>query len=229
MDDQGNTMARRTMLGLMAGGVSALLGGCGLLGGNSYHFKMTVEVETPQGLRTGSSVYEVYADKRLALTSEEAEISDGLRGQALIVDLPQGPVFALLKRDGTSGLYLHRAVTAALNGQMFKDLPDLIAMTGKLGGAFAGTAKAELPRKDWPLMVRFKDINDPKSVERVDPDAIGVKRILLETTSDDLTAGVEKRLSWIENGQKLGITPTPSAKGIPLGNFRGLFSTELAK
>lgn len=54
-------MARRTILAGLAGGMAALLAGCGLLGGNKYRFRMTVEVDTPQGLRSGSSVYEVSA------------------------------------------------------------------------------------------------------------------------------------------------------------------------
>lgn len=172
---------------------------------------MTVEAETSQGMKAGSSVYEVYADKRLALTSEEAEISDGLRGQALVVDLPQGPVFALLKQDGNSGLYLHRAVTVALSGRMFKGLDDLIAMTGKLGGAFAGTARAELPRENWPMMVRFRDINDPASVEKVEPEAIGIRRIIVETTGDAVSTGIAKRLAWLGNeGAKGNVVSGPT-------------------
>ena len=38
----------------------------------------------------------------------------------------------------------------------------------KLGGWFA-SAKAELRPEDWPMVVRFRDLNDPKSVEEVDP------------------------------------------------------------
>jgi hypothetical protein len=47
------------------------------------------------------------------------------------------------------------------------------------------------------MMVRFRDLNDPKSVERVDPEAAGVKRIIVETTGDDVTTGIEKRLGWL--------------------------------
>ena len=67
----------------------------------------------------------------------------------------------------------------------------------RLSGSGDGEVKAELPRDTWPMMVRFRNINDPKSVERVKPEAIGVKRILLETTSDDVTTGIEKRLGWL--------------------------------
>jgi hypothetical protein len=50
-------MARRGALGLLAGTVAALLSGCGsFFRSGSYRFRMTVEVETPEGVRTGSSV-----------------------------------------------------------------------------------------------------------------------------------------------------------------------------
>ena len=48
-------MARRGVIGLLAGGIAAFLGGCGILGSkSSYRFKMTVEVDTPEGVRSGS-------------------------------------------------------------------------------------------------------------------------------------------------------------------------------
>ena len=47
------------------------------------------------------------------------------------------------------------------------------------------------------MIVKFRDLNDPKSVEMVDPVAIGVKRIVIETTGDAVTAGIEERLGWL--------------------------------
>ena len=190
-------MARRGVMGVLAGAAAAVLGGCGVLGGEkSYRFRMTVEVETPLGLRTGSGVYEVSARKLIALTSEEAEGSAGARGEATVVDLADGPLFVLLKNDD-AGQPLHSRVTAALAPDaQIRNIDDYLATVGKLGGWFGG-ARAELPREDWPMIVRFRDIADPKSVEKVDPEAIGVKRIVVETTSDDVTTGIEKRLGWL--------------------------------
>ena len=47
------------------------------------------------------------------------------------------------------------------------------------------------------MMVRFGNINDPKSVERVEPNQIGVRRIWLETTSEPVTTGIKLRLPWL--------------------------------
>ena len=201
-------MARRGVMGVLAGAAAAVLGGCGVLGGEkSYRFRMTVEVETPLGLRTGSGVYEVSARKLIALTSEEAEGSAGARGEATVVDLAGGPIFVLLKNDD-AGQPLHARVTAALAPEArIRNVEDYVATVGKLGGWFGG-AKAELPRADWPLMVRFRDIDDPKSVEKVDPEAIGVKRIMVETTSDDVATGIEKRLGWLGDRGRIVSGPT---------------------
>ena len=190
-------MARREVMGLLAGAMSLALSGCGILGGaKSYRFRMTVEVETPQGLKTGSSVMEITSYRKMKLTSEEHAGGGSFRGEAVVVDLADRPLFVLLKNDGASQP-LDTRVTAALAAEAsFRTVDDYVAAVGKLGGMFS-SAKAELPREDWPMMVRFRDIADPKSVEKVDPETIGVKRISLETTSDDVTTGIEMQLGWL--------------------------------
>ena len=194
-----------------------------VLGGEkSYRFRMTVEVETPQGMKTGSSVMEITAYEKLKLTSEEHGGGGGLRGEAVMVETVDGPIFVLLKDDG-SGQPFRVEVTAALApGAPLNPIASYVATVGDLGGMFA-SAKAELPRADWPLMVRFRDIDDPKSVEKVDPEAIGVKRIVVETTSDDVTTGIEKRIPWIDHLDRYLADPSnPFTSTLPedFGGFR---------
>ncbi len=45
-------MTRRGIMGLMASVATATLTGCGAPMSASYRFRMTVEVETPQGIKT---------------------------------------------------------------------------------------------------------------------------------------------------------------------------------
>ena len=187
-------MARRGVMGMLGGGFAALLSGCGLLGGNSYRFRMTVEVETPQGIKTGSSVYAVSARKLTPLTSQEAKRSAGARGEATIVDLPGGPVFVLMKMpDGSRHSDLGQMSMAVLDPD-YKN--DWVESAGRIAGSWS-TRRGEVPRADRPLMVRFPDLGDPKSVEKVDPEAVGLKRIVIETIGDDVTTGIEKRLVWL--------------------------------
>jgi hypothetical protein len=59
------------------------------------------------------------------------------------------------------------------------------------------------------MLVTFTDITDPKSVQRVDPanlaasfgPGVKLKRIVVETTSERVTTGIQKRLGWLEGHQ----------------------------
>jgi hypothetical protein len=188
-------MGRRTLgrgvLGLFAGGVALVLGGCGLIGDTSYRFRMTVEVQTPQGLKTGSAVYEVVTSTSYSFDGVGRGAS--ARGEALVVDVPGGPIFVLMKPpEGSKHDNLAKMSMAALDPD-YKF--DWMESARRISGSWS-TLRGDVPRADWPMMVRFRDLNDPKSVEKVDPAAIGVKRIALETTGDDVTTGIEKRLGW---------------------------------
>jgi hypothetical protein len=190
---------------------------------------MTVEVETPGGLKTGSSVMEVYADKHAALTSEEGSgfTSGLLRAEALVIELPDGPVFALLTRASDSRAFGGEMTEALAQMGHADDWKPYMAAVKRLGGE--NGIKADLPREDWPMMVRFRDLNDPKSVEQVDPDTIGVKRIALETTSDDVTTGIEKRLGWLTTLKGGYLNGATTARNAGLGLAAGNFSTEIGK
>jgi len=225
-------IARRGVLGLLGATVAISLTGCGAYSGESYRFRMTVEAETPQGVVTGSSVYEVTAKKLVRLTSEERAGSGGTRGQALILDLPSGPVFVTLKMP-VAGHHLGiRATKALLPATRSGDIDANLAAVDKLGSWFADY-KAELPREDWPLMVRFGDINDPSSVERVEPGSRGIKRIFLETTSDDVSVGIEKKLAWLRDAWRRldhrGGVDFSGNSSLAKQVTHGDFSTELPK
>ena len=54
-------IARRAALAQLGIAATAVLTGCGIVGPwfPKYRFRLTVMIETPEGMRTGSSVYEV--------------------------------------------------------------------------------------------------------------------------------------------------------------------------
>lgn len=84
-----------------------LLSTCGVfdpLFDKSYRFRMTVEVDTPDGLKTGSSVYEVTAEGRWSPLPETQSSFLGERGEAVAVEIAPGrTLFALLKTDARLG------------------------------------------------------------------------------------------------------------------------------
>lgn len=188
-------MARREAFWALVGGLT-MLTGCGWLPPPQYRFRMTVEVATPQGMKTGSSVYQVWAYANAAKVLPEEHTRDwGVKGEAVVIDLPTGPVFALMETGNPLQSDLAQMSMVALDPQ-FKN--DIVESAARIGGRWTGV-RADVRREDWPMMVRFRDINDPKSVERVDPLAIGVKRVVVETTSNPVTAGIEKRLNWLNS------------------------------
>jgi hypothetical protein len=76
---------------------AAVLGGCNVFHPTyTYRYRMTVEVMTRQGLRRGSGVLEVAAHKLYKMSAQEAAGSIFTRGQAVVVDLPSGPIFVLV-------------------------------------------------------------------------------------------------------------------------------------
>lgn len=200
-------MIRRDVLALIAGAGAALgTAGCGLSSRRAYRFKMTVEVETEAGLRSGFSVLEVSGGNKARLTSEERDRYVGLRGEAVSVDLPDGPIFILLTVPNHATLA--SVATEALAPEFWRgETYEIIAALDELEDA-AGR-RVELsrwgrpitptapPAQNWPLMVRFLDPLDPATVKLVNPDAAGVRRILLEVTRDVVSTGIEQRLPWL--------------------------------
>lgn len=210
----------------------------------TFRYRMTVEVETPEGLKTGSSVIEVHysetGDK--SITFPEARgINTRARGEAVAVDLPDGKVlFALLRSqksvDAAAGWPIDALDPPRTDGdyvvvrqvRAMKDMDELAVLPRMLP-----PAGHRQERSGYPMLVTFRDIEDPTSVTLVDPDDLaasfgeGVKleRITVQITDEPETTGIEKRLGWLTRPGKLGLK-VEDHPDIPLGNFRGLFSTE---
>src|SRR3546814_97550 len=86
---------------------------------------------------------------------------------------------------------------------------------------------AVLRREDYPMLVSFGDLGNPKSVGAVNPDMVGVRRITLQVTDDPVTTGIEKRLGWLGaypesrlDGVYRGDTGMPLARRLSNGDFR---------
>lgn len=231
MEDRGSTkIARRAMLGLFAGGTMALLAGCGLVKSyRPFRYRLTVEVDTPQGLRTGSSVIEVTAGE-VGTTLGGASAS--ARGEAVAVDIaPDRTLFVLLRSEASSAW-----AAGIMSGVTPKpDDPSLSPNDRFAAHIEAVRANWKLnivprwfppvrgigePVTGYPIMVRFRDTRDPKTVERVDPDnmpasfgsGVTLRRLTVQLTDDPVTTGLEKRLPWLPN-QKLALVPHP--RGLP--------------
>jgi len=210
-----------------------------------YRYRLTVEVDTPEGLKTGSSVIEVSTAVAGKYTiPNPSVISQRVRGEAVAVDLgKRGVLFALLHSEGNADW---------ASNVMFRFAPD-IPPTHDAEGRFDSPAhfkarfKAMLRQRGLialpatfpegsalrdqsprPMLVRFIDIADPTTVEKIDPDnlaatfgeGVKLKRITVQITDDPLTTGIEKRLGWLPD-QRGSLIPIPRGKSIgemPIGS-----------
>jgi len=188
-----------------------LLGGCAMFASETLRYRLTVEVETPEGLRTGSSVVESSV-KPSGLLSAVA-VNYSIRGEAVAVDLPgKRTLFALLTSEtgdvDAPNCYPAAAFADRLPKRFHGTYPWLEshAALRKLKGVGVLThsrpAEPGEPCNPFPLLVRFRNIANPASVEAVDPDNLAasfgpgtsLRRITVQITDDPVTTGIEKRL-----------------------------------
>ena len=163
---------------------------------HSWRQKITITVTTPEGEKTGSSIQSVTWTPNPILKDGASEHVN-MQAEAVAVEVAPGKVlFALL--TGPLGPEHMGWVARRLFGAKAAD--DYAAIR-----AARGKGPADLPTALIPMLVTFKDINDPKTVERVDPNNLaeafgqGVRlaRASIEITNEPVTTGIEKRLPWM--------------------------------
>jgi hypothetical protein len=206
----------------LLGGAVLALGGCSKIEpSETLRYRLTVTVETPEGVKSGYSVWAyTITDIAIGFTPQSRDH----RGEAVAVDLPGGrTLFALL----VSG-----------NGQ--SDYPEYV-IEDKLRAtpeyqensetAFLSVfSEWQSTRESWevkpfnqdsnapsgyPMLVTFKDIKDPTSVQRVDPDDLAasfgkgyrLKAITVQVTDDPVTVGIQKRLGWLSPHPEPSLNP----------------------
>ncbi len=165
----------------------------------SLRYRITISVETPEGLITGSAVRETAIPLYGGFPH--------LKGDAVAVDLgKRGVLFALNDVDSGYGV----------SYMALCDIPAFHDQKTPVG------TKWTLSPGDYPRLVTFNDLKDPmtmkpvlvvngngycgeKGVWSVKADyfeeyfgkGVKLKEITLEKTNDPITTGIEKWLSWV--------------------------------
>jgi len=194
--------------------LSLCLAGCG----KTESYKLTLAVNTPDGVKRGSSVVEIlFWD----VSIPENGTMHKLRGEALYLDLGPGarPLIALL----TSQLHPEYGTTVIAGRRVLKqrwsrdggpDLNFFLRLYGEppVDNVLAGVTRLadmrgsrRITPADLPDLVTFADINDPKSVIEVDPNDLQAtlgpnitwNEITLESTDEPATKGIEPKLTWL--------------------------------
>ena len=207
-------MTRRTLMGFGL----AVGGGLGLSScrpeSRKVRYRLMLVAETPEGMKTGSSIVELDWGDQSAMSgfTQGVNWAVSAKGEAVTIDLgSHGLLFALLTADGTRKESVGEPRFVPVT--FFRDyFPTGIEKASEgirqLDALVRAHPKADIPLDTLPMLVRFGDLADPKSVARVDPNDLaasfgpGVKlvRATIEITDDPVTTGIEKRLAWLVGG-----------------------------
>lgn len=169
------------------------------------HYKMTVNVNTPEGLCSGSSVWSWAMEKTTIAGS--TSYGGKFRGEAVAVDLPSGKTLfalcnqALIPERHFRDLIMHRERKdrvadirdIASNVGAVRQLPCKQKGKDKSQGSYGGK------------LVSFSDINDPLSIFLVDyhdasatlGEGYNVESVMVTITDEEVTTGIERRLNWL--------------------------------
>lgn len=157
-----------------------------------YKYRLTVDVSTPAGPRSGSAVQQVVLRPTLPLLAA-SEYTTRQEGDAVAVDLPDGSVlFVLLSQE---------MVRAALAEGRYTDMKAALEQAEPGKDYEYSRPPTKDDRRTPPRFVKFRDLADPASVYEVDPSDLGggaaIRRIAVQLTRDPLTRTIQQRLPWL--------------------------------
>ncbi len=188
--------------------------------------RWTYEFEVDGKPRIGSGVMETTLSTGLTCGGiNGGHHCHSFRGEAVPIDLgPHGYVFALLP-----GVELAPEQIALRLGFMKEwSKPDIDPRDTTWEGLARHGLKAELLPEEIPMLVRFRDITDPASIERLNPSqqpfipgtSTKFVRASIETTTDEVSEGFEKVLPWFGTPVSLRIASIPACLHKACGQHR---------
>lgn len=191
----------------------------------TFRYRLTVEIETPAGLRTGSSVIEVRTvDRGRGFPGPEAGgIRHGVVGDATYLKLPDGRyIFAILRDNGTNPSNFPSAAPFwAFNNQLPADRSNYHQVYRALTQA---KGKAELPPEHLPMFVMFDNIRRSDTVKSVSPDdfksqlGIKLRSVTVEITKDPINDDIASILPWAKPQMGTMLDGAPTTNSIALAN-----------
>ncbi|MEF3365649.1 hypothetical protein V3H18_03780 [Methylocystis sp. 9N] len=182
----------------------------GEIGGERRRYRLTVELLTPAGPRTGASVIEARKAWQLPLMGA-SNVRYTIDGEAVRVDLGDGRVlYALLMNEATQ---FELPWFGARRGSVAPALPrsysreEQAALWAEL---VRSDAMVTLDAQDYPQLVTLANNSDPSSLAIVPTANVGtalgrshqLARITLQPTGDPVTHTLRQRLPWLAEGAK---------------------------
>jgi hypothetical protein len=140
----------------------------------TFRYRLTIDVAVGDQIKTGSGVIEkTWTDVSRAPFTTNVRWNQQTRGEAIAVDLgSHGRLFALLSPTGRPLPNMERG--DALDS-LFRALAPVFGRVYKMTDSEMWSYRppreaVDVPPILVPMLVRFRDINDPKTVEEVDPN-----------------------------------------------------------
>lgn len=171
----------------------------------THRFRMTVEVETPNGIKTGSSVLQSSYSVSPSWVPQTGTLNSSLRGEAVFMDLGEGKNVVALLAGGAHGEQYFGADLAAR--ALGRDRNESGVRGGWFKEAPSWTGSAELTGELKPTIVSFADPVKPETARVISPyqldPGIGpgfhLKRVWIEMVNDSVTRTLEGQLPWVGN------------------------------
>jgi hypothetical protein len=171
----------------------------------TIRYRLTLEADVDGKLVTGSAVIQVTQYDTTAVFRNIGGAGTEVTGEAVVLDLGnRGAVFALLRgpksglpSEGTPGALLFKAYADAFGAES--------APLARMKILQRERPRRDIPLSLIPMLVRFRNLNDPKSVEQVDPanlagafgSGVSLRKVTIEITDDRATDGIETKLPWL--------------------------------
>ena len=191
----------------------------------SWRYKMTVEIETPEGIKTGSAVREVTEIFIPTYNKDPRDpkysVGQTMKGEAVVVDLgKRGIVFSLLK-----GPLLGVDYGATIPFYVFSGPPGRTVEGAEYYSQLK--AKTVLDPTHYPMFITFTDMNDPKTIvsilefkpnttyprqysieknefEKYFGKDVSLKSVIIEMTNEPVLSKIGGFIPWF-GSKKIGL------------------------
>ena len=167
----------------------------------TYRYRMTVEVETPEGVKTGSSVVEIYNNQ---IPVSMAGLFGGhynwmnIEGEGVFVEIGDGKILFLdkISNDHIMDILVDTFPIPIVDEKDKKIVYriDNIREVMKYYGTLINS-KAEVSEKNFPTMLAVVNKNNQEDIQRVNSEnmeevfgeGIKLKRVVIEMTQNAVT------------------------------------------
>lgn len=185
----------------------------------TYAYRLTLEVQTPEGLRKGESTIQIKTSVTTPPMPYAGMASHDVAGEAVVVDLGiRGKLFALFRQGDKGGFTSEYDWSPDLLSQL---APKIEPAEGESAHETQARALASLPgvhtlwprqknrpaRQTLPLLVRFDNLRNPWTVRQVSYDnlassfgpGVHLRRMTAEVVQADPVFRLRAVLPWLRD------------------------------